>query len=264
MKNYLLKILRKYKPRSYGWFNNYKTWQEAQKACAPYDEHAILEKLRIATLKVKKGEAVYERDGIIYNQIYYSWPLLSNLLLCASQHQGELSIIDFGGSLGTTFFQNKQYLKQLNKVQWSVIEQGYLIETGKKEIAGEGLDFYHTINEAIAKKGKHQILITNGVIPYLEKPYELFKHFLEFDFEYIIIESTYFNYQPYDRICIQKTNPKAYTAFYPCWLLDYEKVKAAFSKKYDVFTEYFTDIHFYLDGERVEYRSVVFKKKPTL
>ena len=59
---------------------------------------------------------------------------------------------------------------------------------------------------------------------------------------------------------MQITNPKAYVAFYPCWLLNYEKVKNSFADKYTVFAEYYNDIHFYLDGERVEYRSIVFKK----
>jgi putative methyltransferase (TIGR04325 family) len=261
MKDLILKKLRKYKPRSFGWFNDYKTWEEAKKACNTYDEQAIHEKLKSATLKVKNGEAAYERDGIIYSQIYYSWPLLSHLLLAASQNNNELSIIDFGGSLGTTFFQNKKYLNQLNKAQWDVIELGYLIETGKNEITENGLNFYYTIEQAFEANGKHNILIINGVFPYLENPYETFNLFKSFDFEYIIIESTYFNYEARDRICIQKTNPKAYTAFYPCWLLNYEKVKTTFSDQYDVFAEYLNDIHFYLDGERVEYRSVVFKKR---
>jgi len=259
--NLILKQLRKYKPRSYGWFNDYKTWEEAEKDCEVYDEKAIQEKLKTAILKVKNGQAVYERDGIIYDQIYYSWPLLSHLLLAASQNNNQLSLIDFGGSLGTTFFQNKKYLNQLNKVQWDVVELGYLIETGKKEIAEKGLDFFYTIEDAIKTNGKHNILITNGVFPYLEKPYELFNLFKSFNFEYIIIESTYFNYEARDRICIQKTNPKAYTAFYPCWLLDYEKVKAYFMDEYIIFNEYQNDIHFYLEGEKVEYRSVVFKRK---
>ena len=260
MNDFILKTLRKYKPRSYGWFNDYQTWREAEDDCDPYDEHAIHEKLKSATLKVKNGEAIYERDGIIYDQVYYSWPLLSHLMLAASQNNNQLSLIDFGGSLGTTFFQNKKYLHQLDKVQWDVVELGYLIETGKKEIAEKGIDFFYTIEDAIKANGKHNILITNGVLPYLEKPYELFDLFKSFDFEYIIIESTYFNYEARDRICIQKTNPKAYTAFYPCWLLDYEKVKVYFLDKYTVFNEYHNNIHFYLDGERVEYRSIVFKR----
>lgn len=264
MKNLILKKLRKYKPRSFGWFNDYKTWQEAEKDCDAFDEYAIHEKLKSATLKVKNGEAAYERDGIIYDQIYQSWPLLSHLMLAASQNSNQLSLIDFGGSLGTTFFQNKKYLYQLEKVQWDVVELGYLIETGKKEIAEKGLDFFYTIEDAIKTNGKHNVLITNGVFPYLEKPYDIFELFKSFNFEYIIIESTYFNYEARDRICMQITNSKAYTAFYPCWLLNYEKVKEFFLHKYIVFAEYLNDIHFYLDGERVEYKSIVFKKKDTI
>ena len=34
----------------------------------------------VATFKVKKGEALYERDLIIFDQIEYSWPVLFRLM----------------------------------------------------------------------------------------------------------------------------------------------------------------------------------------
>lgn len=261
MENILFKLIRRYKPRSFGWFNSYATWQEAQNQCSGYNSDAILKKIRTSTLKVKSGEAVFERDGVIYDSIYYSWPLLSQLLLAASQNNGQLSVIDFGGSLGTTFFQNRVYLQELKKVEWSVIEQGNFVTTGQSEIAGNGLDFFYTAEEAIQNKGEHQVLLLSCVLPYIEKPYELLNYLLKFSFPYIILESTYYNYQPHDRICIQKVDPVAYDASYPCWLLDYQKVKSTFLNDYDVITEYETGIHFYLDGERVEYKSLVFKRK---
>lgn len=256
-----LKLLRKYKPRKHGWFNTSLTWQEAQNQCSGYNAEAILNKIKSSTLKVKNGEAIFERDGIIYDEVYYSWPLLTQFLSIASQNNGQLGVIDFGGSLGTTFFQNKLYINQLKEVKWSVIEQENFVATGQKEIAGGGLDFFYTVEDALKINGIHQVLLMNCVLPYIEKPYDLIKYLLSFSFEYVIIESTYFNYQAQDRICIQKVDPLAYEASYPCWLLDYEKVKLAFLNDYEVFTEYFNDIHFYLDGEKVEYRSIVFKRK---
>lgn len=256
-----LKLFRKYKPRKHGWFNTSLSWEEAQNQCSGYNADAILEKIKSSTLKVKNGEAVFERDGIIYDNVYYSWPLLTQLLVAANQNNGELSLIDFGGSLGTTFFQNQFYLKQLKKVQWSVVEQGNFVAVGQEVIAGNGLDFFYTIDEAFNSKGNHQVLLLNCVLPYLTNPYELINYFLKFPFEYVFLESTYYNNEIGDRICIQKVDPLAYNASYPCWLLDYDKVKSLFSNSYDVVTEYFNDIHFYLEGEKIEYKSIVLKRK---
>ena len=40
----------------------YLTWQDANAQCSGYSSKEILEKILIATLKAKKGEAVFERD----------------------------------------------------------------------------------------------------------------------------------------------------------------------------------------------------------
>ena len=74
------------------WSGNYTSWAEAQKVSTGYDSQAILEKVKDALLKVKNGEAVYERDSVIFDEIQYSWPLLAGLMWIAAQSGGELNI----------------------------------------------------------------------------------------------------------------------------------------------------------------------------
>jgi putative methyltransferase (TIGR04325 family) len=81
---------------------SYNTWQEADAHCNGYDNMDILEKVLFATLKVKNGEAVYERDSVIFDQIEYSWPVLTGLMWAAAQNSGCLKVLDFGGSLGSS------------------------------------------------------------------------------------------------------------------------------------------------------------------
>ena len=59
--------------------------------------------------KVKNGEAVYERDSVLFDEIQYSWGLLAGLEKAALEHDGKLCVLDFGGSLGSTYYQNKQF-----------------------------------------------------------------------------------------------------------------------------------------------------------
>jgi putative methyltransferase (TIGR04325 family) len=259
------RILRRvkniFKKPKYGWSGSYSTWQEAKSYCTGYDAQPIIDKVKAAAVKVKNGEAAYERDGVLFDKIYYSWPLLSHLLLAAYQNNGKLSVLDFGGSLGTSYFQNRHYLQQLPQAQWSVVEQEHYVTIGKNQIAGNGLDFFYTPQEAIDKRGPHNVLLINCVLPYIEKPYELLQQLKQHHFDYIIIESTYFNYQLFDRICIQKVPPTVYDASYPCWLLNYQKVKEQFTDIYNVVAEYETGIYIYVDGEKVNYKSVVLKRK---
>jgi hypothetical protein len=47
---------------------------------------------------VKTGEAVYERDSVLFDEIQYSFPVIAALLRVASANKGKLNVLDFGGS----------------------------------------------------------------------------------------------------------------------------------------------------------------------
>lgn len=50
----------------------YNSWIEAVAASTGYDTDLILEKTKAALLKVKNGEAIYERDSVLFNEIQYT------------------------------------------------------------------------------------------------------------------------------------------------------------------------------------------------
>ncbi len=215
----LLDLFNRFQNRKYGWFGNYKTWEEAKKASSGYDGEEILEKVKTSLLKVKNSEAVYERDSIIFNEIHYSWPLLSGLMLSASISGGNLRVLDFGGSLGSTYYQNKKFLDQLNSVSWSVVEQKHFVDVGKKDFADERLYFYDDTKSCIQEQNPN-VLVLSGVLQYIEKPYELLDELLEHDFQFVLFDRTPFSLNNQDRITLQIVPPIIYSASYPCWFFD--------------------------------------------
>ena len=54
------------------WNSKYSTWDEALAASTGSDSENILQKVKDSTLKVKYGEAVFERDSVIFDKIQYS------------------------------------------------------------------------------------------------------------------------------------------------------------------------------------------------
>ena len=58
----------------YGLSGDYRSWGEAMAASTGYDTEIILEKTKTALLKVKNGEAAYERDSVAFDEIQYAWP----------------------------------------------------------------------------------------------------------------------------------------------------------------------------------------------
>lgn len=224
------------------WTGNYENWQEAQKKCTGYANDLILNKVLESILKVKNGEAVYERDSVIFNKIEYNWSLLATLLYIASSNKNKLYVLDFGGSLGSSYFQNKFFLENLDKLEWNVVEQQHFIEKGKEFVADEQLKFYFSIEECLKEK-EISVLLLSGVIQCLENPYHWIENFLSYDFEYIIIDRTAFIQQTNpqnknERLTIQNVPKQVYEASYPVWFFNEEMFLLKFVDKYELVTSY--------------------------
>lgn len=244
----LLNILKKMKSHCYGWRGDYQSWQEAKKASMGYDTDEILQKVRNSLLKVKRGESVYERDGVLFDKIEYSWPLLAGLMYAAARLHGALHVMDFGGSLGSTYFQNKIFLDGLRDVRWSIVEQKHFVDAGQNDFENERLRFYDDVNACIECE-KPTILLMSSVLQYLENPYKTLDHLLEYEFELIVMDRTAFSTKHKDMLTVQKVPKNIYEASYPCWFFDEEKLYQYFSSKGYRVIEVFDSI----DGSTVDY-----------
>jgi putative methyltransferase (TIGR04325 family) len=252
-------LIRKVVPPRYGFRGNYGSWEDARAHCTGYDAGLILDKVKEATLKVKTGEAAYERDSVLFNEVEYSWPLLAALMWIAAQNKGQLKVLDFGGSLGSSYFQNKAFLDKIDLRSWSVVEQENFVHTGKEFIGDGIIGFYNSPEEVIHSRGIPDVLILSCTLPYLEQPYQLLRDLMEMKFPYILVDNTYFNYQAGDRICIQKVPPAIYDASYPCWFLDYQKLLENIKAKYTLVSEHQNESIIQLDGHKIRYQGFLAK-----
>jgi len=237
----LISILKKIKYSRYGFKGSYKNWQAALQKSTGYDQDNILKTIKESGLKVKNKEAVSERDGVIFNKIQYSWPILAGLMYAS--RSGRMKVLDFGGSLGSTYFQNKRFLDDLTDVTWNVVEQKNYVDVGKESFESEVLKFHYSIEDCIKKEGV-DILLLSGVLQYLENPFTELEKMLENNFEYILIDRTICGFEGKDEIKIQVVSPDIYEASYPCWFLDVNKLRVFFiSKNYKIVEEFGCNLH---------------------
>lgn len=215
------------------WSGNYTSWEEARRASTGYDSKLILNKVKNSLLKVKNGEAVYERDSVLFDEILYSWPILAGLMWIAAQSKGELNVLDYGGSLGSTYFQNRKFLQALPKVRWNIIEQNHFVDVGKKHFEDDIIKFFYDIESCLKQCSPNAILFLS-VIQYLKKPYSLLKRVKAMNFEFILFDRTSFVLNGRDRLTVQKVPSEIYSASYPCWFFDKKKFYAFFRDKYSV------------------------------
>ena len=144
-----------------------------------------------------------------------------------------LNLIDFGGSLGSSYFQNRKLLSHLHELRWNIVEQNKFVDCGKQYFEDEHLRFYHDIDECLKEQHADMILLSS-VIQYLEKPYDLLDEVVRKGFKYIIIDRTPVLEQGADRLTVQKVTPEIYAASYPAWFFNRAKFLGFFAGKYDL------------------------------
>jgi putative methyltransferase (TIGR04325 family) len=179
----------------------------------------------------------------------------------AAKNNNSLKVLDFGGSLGSTYFQNKQFLNELGHVEWNIVEQENFVTTGREHIQDNILQFFYSIPECIEAKGCPDIIILSCVIPYLEKPYSLLGDLNQYAIPHLLIDNTPFNYQEKNRITIQEIPPHIFNASCPCWFLSYSQVKEKISEKYTIVNEHYNESVIYLDSRHIQYRGLLAKLK---
>jgi putative methyltransferase (TIGR04325 family) len=221
----------------YGYSGNYRSWDAARSHATGYDSESILAKVRVSALKVKNGEAVYERDSVLFDTVEYSWPLLAALLWIASRNGNRLNVVDFGGSLGSTYFQNKEFLRHLVELHWKVVEQARFVDCGKREFENDHLKFFGSL-EASCLGAPPDAILFSSVLQYLEKPYSVLAAACEYGCEFLLFDRTTFIDRGNDRITLQKVPPEIYDASYPAWFFNREKFLEFLAAKYDLVAEF--------------------------
>lgn len=246
MIKYLLNKLKKEKKTEYGWFGRYSSWNEACADSDGYDKDNILEKTKESLLKIKSGEAVYERDSVLFEKKEYPFPLITFLQHSAFQNKGPLNVLDFGGSLGSSYFQVKEFLNEQVCKSWNVVEQSHYVSCGKEFFEDEQLRFFSSIEECIATVDI-DLVILSSVLQYLEEPQYFLKKLMSFNFKYIILDRTAFIHEDKDRLTVQRVWPSVYNASYPSWFFNEVKFLSTFQNEYAITAEFST----YVDGEAI-------------
>lgn len=239
----------------------YSSWDKAVSKSIGYDNHEILQKVLISTLKVKNSEAAYERDSVIFDEVQYSWPVTAGLMWVAAANGGRLSVLDFGGSLGSSYFQNRQFLAKLPIVRWSVVEQAHFVEAGLNHIQDEHLVFYPTITECVAVE-KPNVVLLSSVLQYLEDPYTVLDELAQSGVNLIIIDRTLVNKSQSNMIFLQNVPKSIYEASYPVHSLSESQLLIRLDLAGFGLIVNFPSLYFpALDKIDADFRGYLFKKK---
>jgi putative methyltransferase (TIGR04325 family) len=224
----------------FGWKwsrGHYRTWAEARAASGGYDSQAILQKVLAASLEVQAGRAAFERDGVLFHSGEADRPLLEQLQEIVRSSQGHLHVLDFGGSLGSTYWRHRKFLPSADRLRWDIVEQNAFVEAGRKHLENAPLSFHHDVSSA-QSRGGHDVLLCSSVLQYMEEPFRLLEEWSQLDISYLLLNNLPLEAAGPDRLTVQHVPPTIYVATYPVWFFNRDAFFNRVSNHYQIIREF--------------------------
>ena len=245
----VIRLYLTYLNARYGFHGNYSSWDAARSNSHGYDHEAILAKVKDAALRVRNGGAAFEQDSVLYPQPSYSWPILAGLMRIASLNHNRLHVLDFGGSLGSTYYQHRKFLGSLSELRWAVVEQENFVRCGKAEFQDAHLRFHYDL-ATCARHEDIQVILLSSVLPYLEKPYDLLHEIISLGIKHVIIDRhPLLPSGSQDRLTVQRVRPSTYGASYPAWFFSKQRFLQFILEAYQIVATFDCPLWSYLQCE---------------
>lgn len=213
------------------------SWEEAAAASSGYDAPLILEKARDALLKVKTGKAAGERDGVVFDRPQRAHAVIAALLSAAVLNRNRLTVLDIGGSLGTSYFQTRPYLDRLDALAWCIVEQAHFVECGRREFEDEQLRFYYDIDECLLRHAP-DIVLLSGVLQCLPSPFKLLHELASRRLPRLVVDRTPLIESDTSEITVLHVPKEIYACSYPIWILSRKELLAPLGDEYEVLDEF--------------------------
>lgn len=237
----------------------YATWEAALKECDGYDSDVIFEKVKKAAIAVRDGRACFERDGYLFYEKHTNFPILA-ILLSIYLEMGELKVLDFGGSLGSMYFQHRDVLKKLGKnLKWSIVEQKHFVEFGRRELSDGILDFEYEIQDV----KDCNCIIFGSSLQYVENYRLYLLDAVQRKCKYVILDKTPVSNG--DWISIERVHEPIYEGSYPFHVFDKQKTLGGSGigalKDYELVEQWIQEIGTeFMEGDRkVIFESFLFR-----
>jgi putative methyltransferase (TIGR04325 family) len=240
------------------------SWEDAARRSGGYSATHILDTVTDATRAVISGAARWERDGVLLNDADPPFAVLTALWRAARLANRNLEVVDFGGSLGSTYRQCRPLLEGIGTLRWRVIEQAAFVQRGQTEFSTPELSFHVSADCLPTPEGARAVL-ASSVLQYLAEPFTVLDSLTRIGARHMIIDRTPMHDGTVDRLCIQHVPRHIYEASYPCRLLSRPRLLTYLQRHWRLVSDFpcaegrrRTD-----DGMQFEYRGLILDRLET-
>jgi len=239
----------------------YLSWDQACAKASSYDSGHILERVLQTSRQVRDGHAAYERDSVLFDRVEHSFPLLATLLRAALEGGCALSVVDFGGALGSSYRECRSFLgARVQPLRWAVVEQASFVEAGRREMENQELGFFSSIDEAA--QGRHiDVVLFSSVLQYLPDPHQVVDEALRINPRYLVLDRTIVSGRTQDLAHVQSVPDSIYPATYPVWSLSRQRLLQHIQPRFELVSEHRSLLFPALLTIDAEFKGFIFRNK---
>ena len=181
------------------------------------------------------------------------------LLRAATEHQGKLSVLDFGGALGSTYYQCRTFLRHLPQLEWSIVDQPAQVACGQREFTTDVLKFYPTI-AACRETRQPTVLLLSGLLQCLPDPWTFLRDTATQGFDWIILDRTPFIPAERDRLTVETVSPRIYAASYPAWFFSWPRMGERIPSGWELAAQFDAIDRQLLDGVVITFKGLALRR----
>lgn len=239
---------------------DYDSWEMAYQKCGKgYGDAEIMSTVINATQKVLDGEAEWERDGCTFHEQKFVYCICAAILRCAVQNKNEgVRVLDIGGSLGSTYLQNRKYLTDVRNLEYVIAEQENFADFGHKNREDDVLKFIKSTDD-FKNYGRFDIILLSGSLQYIGNYKEILSKIIEARPHYIILDRIMISDRM--RICREIVPAKLCESSYPIRIFSENDIDTFFKPDYVMVEkdEASTPGEVYLIDGKADFRYYVFQ-----
>jgi putative methyltransferase (TIGR04325 family) len=239
----------------------FESWAEAEATADGYHAQEILDRAIGAARSVREGRAAFDRDGTTFLSHEHHYPLLTGLFRAAACSGGRLSVLDFGGALGSSYHRCRSWLGGLPSPLWIVVEQENFVAAGRREFETRELRFASSIDEAISM-GAPNVALLSSVLQYLPRPSDVLLKLDDAELGTIIIDRTPVIQAQHSIITVQHVPSAIVKSSYAARLFTRADLSAPISRHYKIVGEFSEAAnHIFSLGKRIVFEGMVLARR---
>jgi putative methyltransferase (TIGR04325 family) len=200
----------------------------------------------------------FERDGAVFDQPITPYPLVACLLRVAIANDERLAVADFGGGLGSTYFQCRGFLSCLKELRWYVVEHAALAQRGRELLEADGLVFSNALDE-VGAAAHPQVVLFSSVLQYLDDPYATLAQAARLRPRAIIVDRNPESESPSDTFTVQVLPRYLGSRRVPCRVFGAKRIEDALQGYRRTFEFSAIDPDMQVDGLLVKMRGALYE-----